>query len=87
MKNLFFYVLSAVAGLVYLGTMLATHEGSLNQVIGFTMAMSNTYGILLITVLMGNGVVGLPRRLWRLADTSIELHRLYLQVHRKRINI
>lgn len=42
--------------------------------------MSNTYGILLITVLMGNGLVGLPRRLWHWADTERELNSLYMTV-------
>jgi hypothetical protein len=42
--------------------------------------MGNTYGILLITVLMGNGLVGLPRRMWYYADTEGELNLLYMMV-------
>ena len=42
--------------------------------------MSNTYGILLITVLMGNGLVGLPKRMWYYTDTERELNLLYMMV-------
>ena len=49
--------------------------------VGFVKAMGNTYGILLITVLMGNGLVGLPRRMWFYADTEGELNLLYMMVN------
>ena len=44
------------------------------------MAMGNTYGVLLIICLMGNGLVALPRRLWQLGNAEGELIRLYLLV-------
>jgi hypothetical protein len=44
------------------------------------MAMGNTYGVLLITVLMGNGLVGLPKRLWIMGNSDEELQRLYISV-------
>ena len=47
---------------------------------GFVKAMGNTYGILLITVLMGNGLVSLPRRMWYYADIDAELNGLYMMV-------
>ena len=37
-------------------------------------------GILFITVLMGNGLVAFPRRLWEMADYDSELNRLFLSV-------
>ena len=37
-------------------------------------------GVLLITVLMGNGLVAFPKRLWFVADVDGELKRLYLTV-------
>ena len=42
--------------------------------------MGNTYGILLITVLMGSGLVSLPRRMWYYADIDMELNGLYMMV-------
>lgn len=58
--------------------MLSTSKGSFSQVLGFTMAMGNTYGVLLITVLMGSGLVGIPKRLWLMSDVEGELTRVYL---------
>lgn len=51
--------------------------------IAFLMAMGNTYGVLLIIVLMGNGLVALPKRLWQMGKTEHEINRLYLSVSRK----
>jgi hypothetical protein len=48
--------------------------------IAFMMAMGNTYGVILIILLMGNGLVALPRRLWQMANTECEINRLYLTV-------
>eukprot|EP01036_Dinobryon_divergens_P028351 gene28351-37283_t len=70
-------VIAMVAGMVYFIVMLSSGSGSLYQIIGFTMAMSNTYGVLLITILMGNGLVGIPKRLWLMADRERELQRLF----------
>mmetsp|Transcript_12215 Transcript_12215/g.18316 ORF Transcript_12215/g.18316 Transcript_12215/m.18316 type:complete len:780 (+) Transcript_12215:39-2378(+) len=71
-------LMAFAAGIVYLIFMFSTGGGSLTQIIGFTMAMSNTYGVLLITVLMGSGLVGIPKRLWIMADSNRELQRLYI---------
>jgi len=78
-KNMSFYIFAGLAGLVYVVYMVSTNEASLSQVISFLMAMGNTYGVLLITVLMGSGLVGLPRRLWQTGDVETELRRLYMQ--------
>jgi hypothetical protein len=60
--------------------MVVVSKGAPSEVIGFLMAMGNTYGMLIITLLMGNGLVALPRRLWQLADDENELRRLYIMV-------
>ena len=60
-------ITGAVAGcfaIVYVIVMVYSGQGSLYHVIGFMMAAGNTYGILLIVLLMGHGLVALPRRLW-----------------------
>ena len=58
--------------------MVASGNGSPTEVVSFMMAMGNTYGVLIIIFLMGNGLVGLPRRLWQIGDSEAELVRLYL---------
>jgi hypothetical protein len=42
------------------------------------MAAGNTYGLLLIILLMGSGLVNLPRRLWQMSDYSAEQTKYYL---------
>lgn len=61
---------------------MVTTEGSKATInfIAFMMAMGNTYGVILIILLMGNGLVALPRRLWQMGNTENELNRLYLSV-------
>ncbi len=73
-------LLALAAGLFYIIYMVSTEGGSFYQVLGFMMAMGNTYGVLLITVLMGNGLVALPKRLWTMGNTDSELQRLYMSV-------
>ena len=79
-KHFIMGCLAAIAGTAYLIYMLFTTGLSLNEVVAFGMAMSSTYGIVVIIVLMGNGLVALPRRLWQLGDSPRELRRLYLSV-------
>ena len=78
--------LAAIAGVMYIIYMLATSRGSLSEVIGFMMAISNTYGVVLIIFLMGNGLAAVPRRLWQLSDDLDELRRLYISVSIYTIN-
>ncbi len=73
-------LMAVAAGVIYILYMVFSGGGSFSQVLGFMMAMGNTYGVLLITVLMGNGLVALPKRLWTMGSTDNELHRLYMSV-------
>jgi len=73
-------ILAVLAGVIYIIYLVSTSGGTFSQVIGFVMAMGNTYGVLLITLLMGNGLVALPMHLWRLGDIERGLRELYLSV-------
>lgn len=53
-------------------------DGDIRHVIGFLMAMSNTYGIIVITVLLGSGLVAFPRLLWSAGFPHAELTKIYL---------
>ena len=79
-KNLISSAVAILAGLIYLVYMLVTYGVSPRQVVSFLMALGNTYGVLLIIVLMGHGLVGLPKRLWQLSRNELELNRLYMSV-------
>jgi hypothetical protein len=55
--------------------------------LAFGMAMGNTYGVVLIILLMGNGLVALPRRLWRMGNSKNEMDRIYLMVYFTKMRI
>jgi len=53
---------------------LAIHLNSLN-VIPVLITLGNTYGLLIVSLLLGYGLVALPRSLWRQAKPEVELRR------------
>ncbi|KAL3817581.1 hypothetical protein ACHAXA_006470 [Cyclostephanos tholiformis] len=58
---------------------MAVHLRSLHLVavvLPVLMALSNTYGLLLVSLLLGNGLVNIPKRLWRMARPANELRRV-----------
>lgn len=80
-KNIYFYLSAGIAGGIYIVYILSTstkNSTSVAQVIGFLMALGNTYGVLLLCFFMGNGLVGLPVRLWQKSNYEAELRRLFM---------
>lgn len=73
-------LVAIVAAFIYIIYLASTSGGSFSEVIGFVMAMGNTYGVLLLTLLMGNGLVALPMHLWKLGDVDRGLWELYMSV-------
>lgn len=68
------YILGGFVGIVcVLG--LAIHYKSFYAVIPVIMALGNTYGLLLVSVLMGYGLVDVPRQMWRNSNPELELRR------------
>lgn len=45
------------------------------HVVPVLMAIGNTYGLLLVSLLLGYGLVDLPRKVWRQANPAMELRR------------
>jgi hypothetical protein len=56
---------------------LAIHLKELN-VMPVLITLGNTYGLLLVSLLLGYGLVALPRSLWRQARPDYELRKVYL---------
>ena len=48
------------------------------NVIPVLITFGNTYGLLMVSVLLGYGLVALPRSLWRQAKPDLELRRTYI---------
>lgn len=43
------------------------------------MALANTYGLLFIILLLGQGLIQVPRQLWETSFNDTELQRLYFK--------
>jgi len=71
----FFAVVALVGFSVYLLAQHYTFEGAE----GLLMALGNTYGLLFVVVLLGNGLVEVPRKLWNSSFAEQELQRLYFR--------
>eukprot|EP00612_Vaucheria_litorea_P002644 CAMPEP_0171458550 /NCGR_PEP_ID=MMETSP0945-20130129/4184_1 /TAXON_ID=109269 /ORGANISM="Vaucheria litorea, Strain CCMP2940" /LENGTH=102 /DNA_ID=CAMNT_0011984381 /DNA_START=325 /DNA_END=630 /DNA_ORIENTATION=- len=50
-----------------------------NSLNGFILAWTNTYGLILIVLLMGYGLVEVPRQLWLKSDKEKLLRKLYFR--------
>lgn len=66
----------AVAALVVFCMYLLAQRYTFAGVEGLLMALANTYGLLFVIVLLGNGVIEVPRRLWN-ASFPEKVHTCY----------
>jgi hypothetical protein len=60
----------ATVGFVCFFIYLLAQQYTLAGVEGFLIASGNTYGLLMIVVLLGNGIIELPRRTWASSFTD-----------------
>jgi len=56
---------------------IKTHTSVIN-VLPLLMAIGNTYGLLLVALLLGYGLVDVPRRLWRHGSAAQELRKCHI---------
>lgn len=70
------YAIYLILGAVFV-IWLAIHLRTL-EVVPILMALSNTYGLLLVSVLLGYGLVDFPRQLWRMSSPEKELQRFQI---------
>lgn len=78
--NAISYAVCFVLLIIFIIYMVATVGADWSYIVGFMMALSNTYGVVLIVLLLGNGLVSIPRRLWDMGNPKGELNRLYMMV-------
>lgn len=60
-------------------------QTSAGSVSGFMMALANTYGLLFIILLLGQGLIQVPRQLWETSFNDKELQRLYFNATQVRL--
>jgi hypothetical protein len=77
--NIKFYAAVALLGLAAAVYLMASKQMTMSGISDFLMVFGNTYGLLLVAVLLGNGLVELPRSIWRMRDTSRAIERLQLR--------
>ncbi|CAM9817214.1 unnamed protein product [Choristocarpus tenellus] len=76
-KSLRHYLGIGVGFILFVVYLVCSEQTSLTTVSGFLMAWGNTYGLLLIVLLLGHGLIELPRELWQTSFPELDLHRVY----------
>lgn len=70
-----------MAGILYfvLVIWVGATEGfsSISEFLGLAIALANSWGLLLFTLLLGYGLVEIPRKIWNLTNTNKTLDKLY----------
>ena len=67
------YIVLLVLGVVGVAFMMFKLKSW--NVVPVLMAIGNTYGLLLVSLLLGYGLVDLPKKIWRQANPAMELRR------------
>ncbi|KAF9200304.1 hypothetical protein BGZ49_009477 [Haplosporangium sp. Z 27] len=68
----------AVGSIALLGLVFIWYQGTSN-IRAYIMALSNSWGLVLVVIFMGHGMVDVPRRLWHKGDNERELRRISFQ--------
>ncbi|KAF9431336.1 LMBR1 domain-containing protein 2 [Entomortierella beljakovae] len=68
-----------VGSIALLGLTYVWYSQGKSNVRAYVMALSNSYGLVLVVIFMGYGMVDIPRRLWHKGDNSRELRRISFQ--------
>ncbi|KAG5189772.1 LMBR1-like membrane protein [Tribonema minus] len=77
--NVLTYIAMAVGGIAAVGYLLVRGIATKDTLSGFLMAWGNTYGLMLIVLLMGHGLVEVPRQLWITSFPERQLQLLYFR--------
>lgn len=73
--NLKWYAATVIVIAAVVVILVLTHSLTFTGLPDLAVSLSNTYGLLLVLLLAGHGLVELPRKLWRKADPSLQLKR------------
>lgn len=74
--NLKFYLALLVVFAVIIVAILVGKHFSLSKLVAYLIAAANSWGLLLIVMLLGYGVVDVPRSLWQRSKPEEELNKL-----------
>lgn len=79
-ENLLFYGIALVLFVGILIYVIATSKGDMADIPDIAIALSNLWGLLLGILLLGYGLVELPKKFWHLGDRPSTLRRLYAKL-------
>ncbi|KAG0301372.1 hypothetical protein BGZ98_008411 [Dissophora globulifera] len=65
-----------VGSIAMLGLVYVWYSQGPSNLRAYVMALSNSWGLILVVIFMGYGMVDVPRRLWHKGDNARELRRL-----------
>ncbi|KFH70825.1 hypothetical protein MVEG_03672 [Podila verticillata NRRL 6337] len=65
-----------VGSVALIGLVFLIHNQGTSNLRAYIMALSNSWGLILVVIFMGYGMVDVPRRLWHKGDTARELRRI-----------
>eukprot|EP01138_Halocafeteria_seosinensis_P014581 gb/GECG01014886.1/.p1 GENE.gb/GECG01014886.1/~~gb/GECG01014886.1/.p1 ORF type:complete len:654 (+),score=59.87 gb/GECG01014886.1/:1-1962(+) len=74
--NLKFYILCGIAIAIVVVIVLTTSDRKISELPSIALSVANLYGLVLILLLLGYGLIEVPRKLWRSADPVTEMHRI-----------
>ncbi|KAJ1958287.1 hypothetical protein GGI12_004773 [Dipsacomyces acuminosporus] len=75
-SNLQFYGVSGAIGLFVVGYIALTRNYFGADLVAFLMAAANFWGLFLVVIFMGFGLVSIPRKLWQRGDLTHELAKI-----------
>ncbi|KAI9594695.1 LMBR1-like membrane protein-domain-containing protein [Syncephalis fuscata] len=75
------YAIAALIAIIYILSVYHFADG--RAFLAFVMAAANSWGLLLVLLFMGHGLVAVPRSIWRAANTK----RRWIQVTRRAVNV
>lgn len=77
--NLKFYIVAGVFLVGFIMYIAIKNQFSKSQLVGFILCMANTWGLCLGILLLGYGLVEVPRRLWHNGNKDVQLRRIQYQ--------
>ncbi|KAF9424167.1 hypothetical protein BGZ94_008071 [Podila epigama] len=65
-----------IGSVALLGLVYVSYTQGTSNLRAYVMALSNSWGLILVVIFMGYGMVDVPRRLWHMGDNARELRRI-----------
>jgi hypothetical protein len=78
--NLIFYSIAGSLFVVFLVYVAVARDLGGASILGFAVCLGNTWGLILAVMLLGYGIVEIPRRFWRKSQRGIQLKYYQFQV-------